>query len=330
MKCTDCHSLDEIHGTGELPTSPVTGVKVTCQSCHVNGDHPAVLKQPDGTMTLLRGAGRTIPAWDGSRIPHRVDAHRDKLRCSACHAAWSFQDYGLHLMLEERADYWKWAPTAAQNDPQVQDLLMRNIGTFAEVVPPADGQVPARQEEQWELPSMKDWLTGETRRGAWFRGYTVRRWSQPPLGRDHKGRVSIMRPMYQYVVSHVDSDANLLLDRLIPTTGGGFPALIFNPYEPHTTTKKGRTCHQCHGNPKAVGLGEGMRGIEKPGFYPIWRPEEGIPGHSFRWDALCDDKGTPLQRSSHPNAGPLDPDTVQRLLNPSDAHRGLWRRYLEP
>ena len=44
------------------------------------------------------------------------------------------QDYGLHLMLEERADYWKWSPTAAQNDPQVQELLHRNIGTEAELV----------------------------------------------------------------------------------------------------------------------------------------------------------------------------------------------------
>ena len=47
-------------------------------------------------------------------------------------------------MLEERADYWKWAPTAAQNDPQIQELLYQNIGTEAELVPKESGTRPAR------------------------------------------------------------------------------------------------------------------------------------------------------------------------------------------
>jgi hypothetical protein len=280
-------------------------------------------------MTLMRGQGRKVPAWNAEAIPHKVQAHREKLRCSACHAAWSFQDYGLHLMLEERPDYWKWATNAGQNDPQVQEILMRNVGTVADTVPPTTGPVPAKPEDKWEPPTAADWLTGEVRPGAWFRGYTVRRWSRPPLGLDHKGRVSVMRPMYQYVISHVDNDSNLLIDRQIPTTGAGWPALIFNPYEPHTISSKGRACHECHGEPRAVGLGEGMQGIEKPGFYAIWKNEEQIPGHNFRWDALVDPVGNPLQRSTHPSAGPLPLESVKRLLSPSELHRAMSYKYLK-
>ena len=329
MACMDCHTLDEVHGTGEIPTSSVNEVKISCEACHVRADHPAVLKQDDVTMTLLRGEGRRVPAMNPESVPHKIEAHKRKLRCSACHASWSFQDYGLHLMLEERPDYWKWAPTQSQNDPQVQELLNRNVGTYADVLPPPEGSVAPNPEEKWESPAALDWLNGEKRPGAWFRGYTERKWSRPLLGFDSKRRVSIMRPMHQYVISHVDADGNVLVDSHVPTTGGGFPALIFNPYEPHTISDKGRSCQECHGDPKAAGLGEGLRGIEKPGFQALSRPETNVPGYTFIWDALTDEKGTPFQFSTHPGAGPLDQDTITKLLSPSNRHKAEFYKYLK-
>ncbi len=328
MTCMDCHTLDEVHGTGEVPRSPYNQVKISCKGCHVRADHPAIHRRDNGETILARGKERKVPAWNPESIPHSIKIHREKLKCSACHAAWSFQDYGFHLMVEERADYWKWATTAAQNDPQVQELLKREVGTYAELMPPSGGRIPPRPTDQWDPPVTRDWLSGESRLGAWFRGYTERIWSQPPLGLDHRGKISIMRPMYQYVITHVDADSNLLLDREIPTTGAGHPALIFNPYSPHTIAPKGRACQDCHGSPKAAGLGEGRMGIGKPGFRPVWRAESQIPGRKFLWDALVDEKGNPLQWSSHPSAGPLDPATVKRLLNPSLRQRAEWSKYL--
>ena len=397
MTCMDCHTLDEVHGNGKVSQSTENGVKITCEGCHVRGDHPAVRHERNGNFTLLRGKirpgltaddaenaertkvihrpatqsgdsvtsamsslpesrkrdsstgripdkeghsassaisavndrSRIIPKVNENIIPHRVQAHRKRLRCSACHAAWSFQDYGLHLILEERADYWKWAGNAAQNDPQVQEILKRNIGTDAELVSPAEGAVPAKPEDKWEPPASFDWLTGEKRGGAWFHGYTERTWSRPPLGLDGRGRISVMRPMHQYVISHVDANSSVLVDRHVPQTTAGFPALIMNPYAPHSIGPRGRSCHECHGDPKAAGLGDGMRSFEKKGeFKPLLQAETKIPGLSFRWNALVDEKGNPLQYSSHPSAGPLDAATVFRLLNPSDYHRALWYRYL--
>ncbi len=328
MECMDCHILEEVHGTGEIANSPENNVKITCEACHVRGDHPLILKDEDGKMLLMRGQGRTVPPWNPDIIPHSVGVHTRKLRCSACHAAWSFQDYGFHLMLEERADYWKWSPNAGQNDPQIQDLLRGYVGTHVELIPPSTGAVPFKPTAEWKPPATRDWLTGEVRSGAWFRGYTVRRWSGPPLGLDSKGRVAVMRPIHQYIVSHVDPHGKLVFDRHIPTTGSGTQALIFNPYEPHTIARTGRACHECHGNPKALGLGEALKGIKSSKFVPILQAEDNIPGHKFRWDALVDVKGNSLQFSTHPLARPLDRDTLQRLLNPSKKHRVLWYRFL--
>ncbi len=326
MECLDCHTVDSVHGSDEGPASGAAAAGISCEGCHVRGDHPYVLKAEDGRLSLMRGQGRRIPAFDPAKVPHSVEEHRQKVGCSACHAAWSFQDYGLHLMLEERADYWKWAPYAGQNDPQVQALLLRNIGTDADLIPPKGPDRPARPSEQWEQPSTKDWLSGEVRSGAWFRGYTLRRWSDPPLGRDSSGRISVMRPMYQYVVSHVDAQGKLLLDSRVPTTGQGTPALIFNPYQPHTTAGRGRNCQECHGNPKAIGLGESLKGIAKPIRVPLWKTGE-VPELKQGWDAIVDEQGTPLQFSSYPSAGPLAAGTVHRLLNPTDRYRALWHRY---
>ncbi len=327
MTCSDCHTLDEIHGSGEVRQTATSGVTISCAGCHVGADHPGVMQAPDGQIILIRG-NRVVPRWDSDKIPHKVRAHRDRLRCSACHAAWSFQDYGLHLMLEERRDYWKWAPTAAQNDPQVQELLTNTVGSAAELLPPASGSIPAAPEERWPLPEATDWLDGSKSSGAWFRGFTYRRWANPPLGRDVKRVISVMRPMYQYIVSHVDAEDNLLVDRWVPHAGSGQLALFFNPYTPHTTARHGRQCQDCHGNPKAAGLGEGVLGLNKEVFVPLTKKETRIPGVSIQWDALVTLNGDILQGSSAPGAGPLEYATMRRLLHPSPRHKASWYRYL--
>lgn len=328
MTCSDCHTLNEIHGIGEVPRHSRPGITVSCGGCHVKADHPGLIRGPDGQLRLLKD-DRIVPRWDSEITPHKVESHRGHLECSACHAAWSFQDYGFHLMLEERSDYWKWAPTAGQNDPQVQEILMNTVGTSADLLPQASGSIPPLPQEQWPLPKTKDWLDGMKKAGAWFRGFSYRRWANPPLGRNAKGMISVMRPMYQYVVSHVDADDNLLVDRWVPRTGSGELALIFNPYVPHTTASRGRACHDCHGSPKAAGLGEGLLGLDPNVFVPLTIAETRVPGVSVRWDAMLSLQGDILQRSSTPGAGPLDYATMRKLLNPSPQHKAAWHRYLK-
>ncbi len=328
MECMDCHTLAEVHGSGKSVKRETNQVSISCEGCHVRRDHPKVFVNEQGQALLLGSELRTIPSRSSEPIAHSVPEHAERVSCTACHAGWSFQDYGFHLMLEEVARYWKWAPTAAMNDPQVQALLERNVGTYVELIPPRGGPIPDRPYEEWEQPHMTDWLTGEDRVGAWFRGYTARRWSDPPLGVDGDGRVVVMRPMHQYVVSHKDQEGTLVKDREVPTMGDGRPALIFNPYAPHTISATGRNCHECHGNPKALGMGESLPQAGKQTFRPIWEPERKIPGREFRWDALTGMSGGVFQYSTHPGAGPLPQETIRRLLTPSPRQRALYFKSL--
>lgn len=327
MICSDCHTSEQIHGTGLVYNSDITP-SPSCESCHVNFSHPLIFKNANGEAVLKRRPDIKVPALRLDIIPHRIDQHRKSLTCVACHAAWSFQDYGFHLMLDERAEYWMWSINSAQNDPQIQELLRKFVGDYAELVPPRDGIKPPMHEKDWTPPKTRDWLTGQSRSGAWFRGFTIRRWSSPPLGLNASGKVTVTRPMRQYVVSWVKSDGTVVLDSVIPTAGSGRPALIMDPYSPHTVQKKARQCHDCHGNPKAVGLGDALIGNRKFSVQPILSPEIGVPGVTFRWDALLDENGKALQSSSYPGAGPLRPELFKKLLFPGSHFRSVWSKYL--
>lgn len=329
MSCIDCHTLDEIHGAGKPMESLKKNVKISCRGCHVTGDHPGLLRDNQGNTILLGQKERKVPKWNTQIAPHRIETHMNNLACSSCHAAWSFQDYGLHLMLDERNEYWKWSINSSQNDPQVQDLIRRYTGDFAQLIPPRDGRLPNIPEEKWEPPVSFDWLSGMSRKGIWYRGWTLRRWSNPPLGLDSQGLISVLRPMYQYVVSYVDHDDRAVMDSKVPVTPGGYPALIVNPYTPHTTAKMGRSCHDCHGSYKAAGLGETLKGIEIPSTYPLISPESQIPEKNIRWDAFYDSHGRVTQFSVYPPpAGPLSQKTIDRLLNPSARQKAEWSKFL--
>ncbi|MFH0958052.1 MAG: hypothetical protein V1897_05035 [Pseudomonadota bacterium] len=326
--CSNCHPSDQLHGKWKSEFLGGHARKISCEGCHVNFDHPLVARAEDDAFTLTNRTCKLVPVRRNRVVAHDIDKHK-KLQCSACHAGWSFQDYGFHLMLDERAEYWMWSINSSQNDPQIQALLNKFVGDYAALVPPNKPYKAPMPENDWTLPVTKDWLSDESRPGAWFRGFTMRRWANPPLGLDPVGKVSVMRPMRQYVISWVKADGSVMLDSVIPTTSMGKPGLLMNPYSPHTIQEKGKQCHECHGNPKSAGLGECLIGQNKISVQPILKPETRIQGNNFRWDAMVDQHGRPVQSSSYLGAGPLDRELFMRLLFPGSRFRGVWSQYLE-
>jgi len=77
-----------------------------------------------------------------------------------------------------------------------------------------------------------------------------------PLGVDQNGRYSVIRPLYQYLVSYVDRLGQVPVDSVIPQRGDGSgPGWAFMPYVPHTVGAAGRSCDNCHLNRETLGLG---------------------------------------------------------------------------
>ncbi|MBD3225972.1 MAG: hypothetical protein GF313_14690 [Caldithrix sp.] len=222
MSCMDCHYASPDSGKGKH-LAGYERRKPRCQSCH--GGFAGETAQPD------------IPAFNPKNTAHQ-DFH-SKVKCSACHARWSFQDYGMHLFLDETNHYTLWEDFMYQGDQYIVRWLQKEL--------------PKKPQNRQNSTSINR-LSGSPLPGIWYKAWTFRRWEDPVLGMD-AGRYSILRPLYQYYITYVDSSDNVWLDSQKPHTEKGEHGWSWDAYSPHTTGRKGRKCESCHGSAKAVGLG---------------------------------------------------------------------------
>ena len=145
----------------------------------------------------------------------------------------------MSVMREDVINDYKWGNLTAQGDPYLQEKLKGYV-----------------ESQETAHPFSIDRLSGEERPGIWSVGWRFRRWEPMPLGLDHAGRYSILRPLYQYHITYVDRAGNVPLDSAVPSRGDGTgKGWAFMPYVPHTTAPFGRACNACHQNRVAAGLG---------------------------------------------------------------------------
>jgi hypothetical protein len=87
------------------------------------------------------------------------------------------------------------------------------------------------------------------------------------------------------------------------TTAEGISGIAHNPIQPHTVTRKARTCEDCHANRKALGLGTGI--------YNTMANGVNIP---FELEQIVDEEGRQLQTTSHYGARPFTKEEQQRIM----------------
>ncbi len=87
--------------------------------------------------------------------------------------------------------------------------------------------------------------------------------------------------------------------------------------DPHTTSKKGRSCRDCHNNPRTLGLGTGTLTIENNSW--IFTPAAGTDPSEFGYeqplDAFVTPEGFPLVNCSRPWLRPFNSNEILRILN---------------
>lgn len=129
--CVDCHLATELMGDGNRYERQADAVEIRCESCHGGVAIGADAEPPRPTGRGVRG-GAIAGIWDdpsrptlariGSgglspvpRTPH--DARHDqpgheRLRCSACHAAWAPQCADCHTTYDPAAVQWDFGAAA--------------------------------------------------------------------------------------------------------------------------------------------------------------------------------------------------------------------------
>ena len=275
MDCVDCHNKEDVMGNGDEKNFKYEQVHVKCESCHKK--------------------------YNKKLLEHKL--HKS-LECYACHSAWGFQDYGLNVLREDFQGYFKWKFLKDINVPDTQEILAKSLGRYGELAKLKQGK--KNFSDNLLPPYETDYLTGEKKLGVWYLGWVYRRWEDPVLGINQRGKISPVRPDYQFYVSYSDKDYNVKINN---------KKMIFNwsPYVPHTVSKYGRSCFSCHGNLKAMGLGYGML-ADNGSVYNMFQPWKDGLKINFPLEKIVDSKGKPLQNFVYPEASPLSADKIKKCL----------------
>ena len=162
----------------------------------------------------------------------KIEAHTDKLECYTCHATWAPQCYGCHVKI----DY--------SNGKQNPDYL---AASHAHDIHGQSGE-----------KTLKDFLVD----GKVTETRSYLRWEDPALSVNGEGRVSPTIPGCQTTITVIGQEGNTLLQNhivKIPNVEGagaeGQNAITMSQVNPHTISKKSRTCESCHTSKKALGMG---------------------------------------------------------------------------
>lgn len=216
MVCVDCHR------GAELMQGATSSSKVNCRTCHdkerLERNFPGGISKNGEAYTFTSpatGMTHTLPVMDHP-------AHKEyngKATCQVCHAQWSFNDTETHLLRSDMDEYDMWYRLTVQGSSEVEKLLEHNLDYDNEELPPA----------------MSDKITGDMRPGVWYKGYLMRRWEGPLLGRDEHNTITVVRPLLNIALSWIDEDENILFDSHKAVS----PSSRVRPYTPHTTGAAG-------------------------------------------------------------------------------------------
>jgi len=268
IRCTDCHGTATKLPEGSLLIESDANTKKLLKKADLNpnlkrkvraGDTVLVnssfspmthIKQEKDKWVLISkvtGKKHTIPLLKNIDPPiaHQIAKHMDEVECSACHARWSAGEWGMHLIRENTFAPKKWQDWNLA-DPDLQEQLATN-----------------------ESGGMINWLTARSRSdkiegdrlpGYWWSVFTETGWSDLILGKNDRGKYSIMKPRYQYFITDQTSPLGLPTKRAEPplTVDGG-AGLVWTAYSPHTIRKTVRSCESCHQNELSAGLGDPLR-----------------------------------------------------------------------
>ncbi len=290
LYCIDCHTENDLHGDGNIYSKKEQAVEIECQDCHGTthetsrlktswGNPLPRLKLQDGKVWLVSATGKRhlVPQVKDviekgsadAKNAMTITAHMKRLECYACHSRWAPQCYGCHAQQDTSTKSFDWLNPLETADPSQAGLAKNR----------------AKTAYKWR----------ETR--------SFLRWEDPGLGINSEGLVSPFIPGCQVIFTQIGPDGKCRVHNKVYNTTDGFYAIATNPIQPHTVSKKARSCEGCHASTKALGLGQDIYITSSNGV--------NIP---FSLEKFVDINGTQLQATSHYGARPFNKEELKRIM----------------
>ena len=366
MHCIDCHVATDFKGA-PLGSGLHAGVEIRCEDCHGStskkpraallnesdpktkkllasnslnpnlkrkikagdtillnsGDAPLthVKKEKDKWVLYSRVTGKkhVIPLLMGKKlvVAHTVARHMEVIECHTCHARWSTGEWGMHVIREQNLDSSKWGEWNF-SDPTLQGMLWN------------EDQVNTGMIDWLSAKWMGSEIRGNTVPGIFLNLFTEKDWNTMILGKNQRGKYSIMKPRYQYFFTDYSDDRdNLLKNTEVSITKNGKPSLTLLPHTPHTIRTIVRPCESCHDSGITLGLGDPKRNVivDSESFFSILKNTGTVPS-DFQAKQVVTETGDPIQ-GTYPSLRTrfLNAEEITSIKNKSDVYKSF--RYLD-
>ncbi len=289
LYCIDCHTEQDCHGDGNIYGKKEEAVEIECQDCHGTPDAQSILKtswgnpmkslkQVEGKIVLTSVTGKeyVVPQVKdvikrgpaSARSAMGLSSHMKRLECYACHCRWAPQCYGCHAQQDCGEPSHDWLRYRVARDPS------------------RAGKAIFREQDCFKWRETRSYL----------------RWEEPALGINSEGKVAPFIPGCQVIFTQIGPDGKVRAHNKVFTTYDGLYGIATNPIQPHTVSRKARTCESCHANPKALGLGSGIYDSRANGL--------ALP---FELEQIVTIDGKQLQATSHDGARPFNRKELMKM-----------------
>lgn len=296
MACIDCHTHLEIMGDGQEHEYLRGQVGITCEMCHAPA-FEAVRPDEKVPAERLVQLNRVVP-----ELSHRQRAYAPKGS-----PLYHLRQLGPKTVLFRKLDGRPLFIASDSLDRPEHRLpgheRLSCQACHSRFMPQCYGcHLEYRQDE-----SQQDKLSGAITRGRWREGRSYLRFEDPVLGVDRE-RISPFAPC-QVLVSVFDAQGKYRSDK-------GFTILSMTSFDPHTTQADSRSCLDCHADPKAMGLGEGLLFREQGTWRlrPTYDPRRSGFGTDIPPEAFTTMQGRQLQISSDPAQRPFAAPEIREIL----------------
>jgi hypothetical protein len=297
MECIDCHTATGVMGDGHPYETMQDQLDITCEGCHI----PSFSEVEEGGSLAKRlvSLNGKVPHMEKAPIAfskkgtplyniqtrngkvfffRKMDGHSTELDVSSREKP--YHTLPGHKQVSCQACHSAWMPQCYGCH------LTRRKG-----IPPGD------------------WITGVKAAGRWREKRSYLRFSSPALGVRKDSTIFPVAPC-QVFVSTFDEKGDY-------QGGSSFKSLNISAFDPHTTSLWSRRCLDCHGDPKTLGLGEGILHYHD-GTWTFRATYDAVSsglGVNFPLDGLVGPGGEAFQKNGSDGTRPFDGGELRRILS---------------
>ena len=311
LECIDCHTAIGVMGDGRRYEKMADQVDITCEACHLPSFSKA--EDRDSLANRLAILNKHVPPPVGASVGvTRKGTPIYNLQRRGGEITFFRKSDGRALTLGKPFSQRRYHTLSGHERLACQACHSRWM-------PQCYGCHLSYQGSTYQ----RDWISGKGTLGRWEERRSYVRFAKPALGVSPENRIFPITPCQVFAtLPETESSAE---------GNPSFRIFTVSAFDPHTTREGSRDCLECHSDPKALGLGEGILQRQDNAwvFRPTYEGRRSGLGISFPLDGYVNLAGERLQTPSRSGSRPLQGEELERILSVSTCI-GCHNRYEDP